>query len=497
VADLTALRRAVVLAPQDPAARLALAEALFAAGEARAAAEQLEKLLAYAPGHTPARRLLARAYAKDGRDPLARDILEKEIRAYPLDVGLRDELAEVYEAACRWDDALLQREVAARLDPASPRRPLALGTLLWQTHRPFQAVALLSRALERFPGDEAIGRELAKCSQELRLSESPRTLKLAPLEQAALLLADPALAGPLQAAGLDTVAQAIRENDLLRAKRELVLAAGRSQGTSLFHVLRAELQLAQGDGPAAEASYQRALECAPPSPAAHLRLGDRLFVRGDRPGARARYEAALASMPSLAGDRLAMLDELEKAERAELPSVGRAAALGWTPCGGAVSPIAAVVVPGPGFLRLSGNLGPTGREAAELAFTCLKAHAGALGIEARLPTHDLHLHFADVEIGKDGLSSSLAFALAGLSAYGEKPLRPRLAATGLLGLSGDVLAIGGVHEKLVAAALSGVRRVLLPRANLRDLSTLPPEVGERVEIVPVGSVTEATRLALA
>jgi ATP-dependent Lon protease len=153
--------------------------------------------------------------------------------------------------------------------------------------------------------------------------------------------------------------------------------------------------------------------------------------------------------------------------------------------------VEAVAVPGRGELIFSGNVGPTGQEAAKVAFSCLKARAEELGIQRQVLRHDLHLHFADTELAKDGPSSGLALLLAGLSALTQRPLRPALAATGEVTLHGAVKAVGGLHEKLVAACLAGVRTVLVPRKNLLDARALPPEVTSRVGLVFVDSLGEA------
>jgi ATP-dependent Lon protease len=176
--------------------------------------------------------------------------------------------------------------------------------------------------------------------------------------------------------------------------------------------------------------------------------------------------------------------------------VGRIAVLAWTPVGGAISPLEAMVVPGKGELIFSGSLGPAIRDSCQVAFTGLKARAGTLGIDHLIRTHDLHLHFTDAEIQKDGGSAGMALALAGTSAYLGKALRPRLGATGAITLHGDVQRIDGVHEKLVASYLAGLTRVLLPRANVRDAGHLPAEVREQVELIPVDTVADAMGAAL-
>jgi ATP-dependent Lon protease len=170
--------------------------------------------------------------------------------------------------------------------------------------------------------------------------------------------------------------------------------------------------------------------------------------------------------------------------------------LGWNPAGGAVSPLEAVAVAGRGQLVCSGNVGTQSREAAQVAWSCLKHKARSLGVEAEVAARDLHLHFADSELAKEGPSSGLALFLAAASAFTARPLRARLAASGEITIHGEVRPVGGVHEKLVAARLAGVATVLLPRRNLREQRELWPEVAARLDIVLVGSVEDALAAAL-
>ncbi|MHB8877168.1 MAG: S16 family serine protease, partial [Myxococcaceae bacterium] len=174
----------------------------------------------------------------------------------------------------------------------------------------------------------------------------------------------------------------------------------------------------------------------------------------------------------------------------------RIGALGWTPVGGLVSPLEAVAVQGRGELFFSGNVKGTGLDAGRVSYHCLKAKAQALGIEAAVRERDLHLNFTDSDWGKDGLSSGLALALAGLAAFSGRRVRARLGATGVLTLSGEVQQVGGIHEKLTAAHLDGIRRVLLPRANRADAERLPSRVRRELELVFVASLDDALAPAL-
>jgi ATP-dependent Lon protease len=209
------------------------------------------------------------------------------------------------------------------------------------------------------------------------------------------------------------------------------------------------------------------------------------------------YQAAIKREPDgKASDKLRSLTSPTGVVVSDEPRVGRIGVLGWTPRGGAVSPLEAVAVVGKGELIFSGNVGPTGQEAAKVAFSCLKARARDLQIDALVGGHDLHLHFTDTEMGKDGPSSGLALVLAGVSAYTQQALMPRLAATGEITIYGEVKPVGGIYEKIVAAHLAGIRTVLLPRRNLREGRDLPDEVAARMELIYVDSVAEAIGKAI-
>jgi ATP-dependent Lon protease len=287
--------------------------------------------------------------------------------------------------------------------------------------------------------------------------------------------------------------------------------------------------LLEGHYAAAEKDFRAALEQRPDLGLAWNRLGDLAQMKHDLRGALTLYKKAIlhgdddANALEDLGDIHATLGEKEAAEKAyrravskdplcraadklaaltapklgdDLPAVGKIGVLGWMPTGGAVSPLEAVAVSGKGELIFSGNVGPTGKEAASVAFSVIKARGADLGVDGLVRTFDLHLHFTDTNIGKDGPSAGLALLLAGVSAYTQKPLKPRLAATGELTLHGHVQPVGGIHEKLVAAHLAGIRTVLIPKANLKDARALPREVTSQLELIFVDSVADAIARAL-
>ncbi len=490
---LQELKRAVVLRPRDPEARHALAEALFGEGDFRSAATHLEKALEADPSHGNARRLLARAYVRDNRQASAQRLLENAIRDAPGDVRAREELAEFFQSLGRNDDALLHAEAAARLGPVDVPRLVALADLYQSCRLTAQAVEALRQACARIPDDARLAARLADLRRELSRSTGnfahPGPVLLAEVLDAASVRA------AVEAAGLSAAVEPLRLGEPGAAKRLLVTASASARGTAAFLLLRAEVLLQEGDPARAEAAYREALACRPALPVVALRLGDLLSTSGRMAEARALFESPRdLEGRQLAARRLALVGG-RVAE--DVPAYGRIGVLGWHPLGGCVSPLEALVVPGAGGLRLSGNVGPGSREAADVAFTCLKARAGLLGIEKRLRGFDLHLHFADTEFINDGMSAGLALALAGVSAYQRRPVLPHLGATGELTLLGEVRPVAGLHEKLVAACLAGIRKVLYPRRNTREVEVLPLEVTSRVALVPVDTLSEALAHALA
>jgi ATP-dependent Lon protease len=165
----------------------------------------------------------------------------------------------------------------------------------------------------------------------------------------------------------------------------------------------------------------------------------------------------------------------ELADRTGIPGV--ATGLAWTPTGGEILFIEASGMPGKGMLTLTGLLGESMRESAQAALSYLKSHAKALALDAaRFGKTDLHIHVPAGAVPKDGPSAGVAIAAALISLFREKPIGPNLAMTGEVTLTGRVLPVGGVREKILAARRAGIRIVLLPRHNEKDLVDIPAEV---------------------
>src|SRR5438552_2831931 len=179
------------------------------------------------------------------------------------------------------------------------------------------------------------------------------------------------------------------------------------------------------------------------------------------------------------------------------PEVGVSTALAWTPVGGDIMFIEAIQMPGRGQITLTGQLGDVMKESAQAAWSLLRARAGSLGIPLDAFTQtDVHLHVPAGAVPKDGPSAGIAIAAALASLLCRRPSRHDVAMTGELTLRGRVLPIGGLKEKLTAAARAGVHTVLVPARNKSDLVDVPDEVKKLLDIKPVDTLDEVLELAL-
>ena len=179
------------------------------------------------------------------------------------------------------------------------------------------------------------------------------------------------------------------------------------------------------------------------------------------------------------------------------PEVGVATGLAWTPVGGDIMFIEAIQMPGKGQITLTGQLGDVMKESAQAAWSLLRARAGALGIPLDAFTQtDVHLHVPAGAVPKDGPSAGITMATALASLLCQRPARHDVAMTGELTLRGRVLPIGGLKEKLTAAARAGVKTVVVPARNQSDIVEVPDEVKKLLEIKPVDTLDEVLELAL-
>jgi len=520
-------KRAVVVAPHNAEARYALGEALHLEGDHEGAMAQLEKALELDAGHGNARRLLARAYLTQERFTAAEKLLRPA--ADDEEVEACDALAELYLRMNRLDDALLYLDVAARRDPEVLERRIRAAEIALGLH-------LLDKAEEHAAVAARLGRDDRRVRGVLQELATRRGDVMgaheSPVERGEAFLIGRALASVNRAgAELAPVATALRAGDLAAAKRALVTAPAAVKALPACAWARGEVALAcgeldaaaraftaasaatdggarsralcrlgelaafRGDAAGARDAYRRASE-ASEEPEALGGLADALFALGDVAAAESAYHrAAKIDAGSVAAIKLGALRAARKHAAPEPTTIGRIGALGWSPRGGVVSPVEATCVPGRGELLFTGNVGTVGREAAQVAVSCVKARAKQLGIEARVTGTDLHLHFTDMDLAKDGASAGVALALAAVSAYQEQELLPALAATGQITVNGAIKPVAGLHEKLVACCLAGIRTAIVPRRCIIDLDGLPREVRRRVTVHGVDSLPEAIELA--
>ena len=185
--------------------------------------------------------------------------------------------------------------------------------------------------------------------------------------------------------------------------------------------------------------------------------------------------------------------------RAELQNqVGQVVGLAWTEVGGDLLTIEAAAMPGKGVITRTGSLGDVMKESVEAARTVVRSRSRMLGIkDEAFEKRDIHIHVPDGATPKDGPSAGAAMTTAFVSALTGIPVRGDVAMTGEITLRGEVTAIGGLKEKLLAALRGGIKTVLIPEENVKDLQEIPDNVKSGLEIVPVRWIDQVLDVALA
>lgn len=177
--------------------------------------------------------------------------------------------------------------------------------------------------------------------------------------------------------------------------------------------------------------------------------------------------------------------------------VGQVVGLAWTEVGGDLLTIEAAVMPGKGVITRTGSLGDVMKESVEAARTVVRSRAKGLGIKDEMfEKRDIHIHVPDGATPKDGPSAGAAMTTAFVSALTGIPVRGDVAMTGEITLRGEVTAIGGLKEKLLAALRGGIKTVLIPEENAKDLQEIPDNVKSGLEIVPVKWIDQVLKVAL-
>lgn len=199
-----------------------------------------------------------------------------------------------------------------------------------------------------------------------------------------------------------------------------------------------------------------------------------------------KLEVTVDNVESLLG-KIRFMDNLERKQ----DQVGIVTGLAWTQAGGDTLDIEVAVYPGKGGLTLTGKLGDVMKESAMAAFSYVKAHAKDYGISQEvIEKNDVHIHVPEGATPKDGPSAGVTLTTALVSALSNKPVSCKIGMTGEITLRGNVLPIGGLREKSIAAHRNGLKRIFIPKENERDIEDIPEEVRKELVITPVEHVNE-------
>jgi ATP-dependent Lon protease len=213
----------------------------------------------------------------------------------------------------------------------------------------------------------------------------------------------------------------------------------------------------------------------------------------------ARRVAVGEPVRQIAVDRVAELlgrQRVRPERQFAIPQVGIAAGMYYTPAGGDVLFVEVSTMPGHGELTLTGQLGDVMRESARTAWSWARAHGERLGLTANAFARDVHIHVPAGAVPKDGPSAGIAIATALVSALGGAAVRHDVAMTGELTLSGRVLPVGGIKEKLLGAHRAGMRKIVMPLENIPDLDELPEQARRELDITAVERLDQVLDIAL-
>ena len=209
-------------------------------------------------------------------------------------------------------------------------------------------------------------------------------------------------------------------------------------------------------------------------------------------GAEEKVVIDAEKVEELLGARKHFAEELLERDR-----VGVATGLAWTAVGGDLLFIEVGAVPGKGQILMTGHLGDVMKESAQAALSYARAYAGAQGIaDDYFAKHDIHVHVPAGSIPKDGPSAGITIGTAILSVLTQRPINRRVAMTGEITLRGDVLPIGGLKEKTLAAKLAGIHTVIVPKLNRRDLADIPDTIKKDLTFHFVEHMDEVLQIAL-
>lgn len=217
---------------------------------------------------------------------------------------------------------------------------------------------------------------------------------------------------------------------------------------------------------------------------------------------KAAYKIVTEKKKSVRITKKNITDFLGKAKYTETKAekenqVGLCTGLAWTEVGGVILPVEVAVLKGKGNLLLTGQLGDVMKESGRAALTCIRARSEKLKIDEKFyEENDIHVHFPEGAVPKDGPSAGITMTTAIVSALTGKKVRADVAMTGEITLRGKVLPIGGLKEKSLAAYREGIYTVIMPKANERDLEEIAPEVKAKMKFIPVETIDEVLKVAL-
>jgi len=217
----------------------------------------------------------------------------------------------------------------------------------------------------------------------------------------------------------------------------------------------------------------------------------RKLARRKAEGEKGPFKVSLKMLEKLLG----VPRYLEEEKEHELPP-GVAVGLAWTPVGGEILHIEVTTMPGKGALIMTGKLGDVMKESAQAAMSYARSRSDKLGIDPQFfEKHDVHIHIPAGATPKDGPSAGVTLVTALISALTNTPIRNDLAMTGEISLRGRVLPVGGIKEKILAAVSAGMKRVLIPSRNEKDLAEIPSDLRSKIKVQLIDQIDDVWPLA--
>jgi ATP-dependent Lon protease len=215
-------------------------------------------------------------------------------------------------------------------------------------------------------------------------------------------------------------------------------------------------------------------------------------ARAHATGDTRRRTVKSSELESYLGHRVYAPESLGKSDE-----VGVALGLAWTAAGGEILVVEALKMPGSGRVMTTGTLGEVMKESIQAAHSYVRSRADMLEIDAEaFSNYDIHIHFPAAGVPKDGPSAGVTVGLVIASVLSDRPIRHDVAMTGEVSLRGKVLIVGGLREKALAAYRAGIKTMVFPAVNEKDVGEIPEDVRAQIELVPVDSMDEVFAIAL-